>query len=126
MIIWHPDFCVGPSRCAIEITRAWSVIQFLELCSHHRGLRDGGLTDEQLFAAILQSSRVKEVARWAIKQHLGLDKEHPGVPYLVLGDGSISIRPGLTGQARTAARTVAATAIATVSRPQGTSLVTVD
>jgi len=107
-------------------------------------LRDGGLDDQQLFNAILQSSRVKETARWQIKLELGLDKEYPGVPYRVNPDGSFTIPtdraslawslqdgspgplPSINTADRVRARAAANNAVAAVSRPSGTSAVTVE
>jgi len=84
MLTWMPDFCPS-GNCRIELDKAGGKVDwtrpksFVTLCPHHRGLKDSGLTDQQVFDAILQSSRVKEAARWAVKVELGLGKEHPGV-----------------------------------------------
>lgn len=144
MLTWFPDFCPSGS-CALEIERDWSgVKQFIRVCPHHQGLRDGGLNDQQAFAAILQSSRVKETARWATKVELGLNKEHPGVPYRVNADGSFTVPtdraslawtapdgsigplPNINNADRVRARTAANNAVLLVSRPAGTSQVTVE
>lgn len=126
MKVWTPDFCVG-QPCRIEIEPDWSgLVQFVRLCSHHQSLRTGGMSDANLFTAIMQSSRVKERARAAAKLELALDKEHPGLPYRVLADGNISIVSGVTGPTRTRVRTAVSTAILTVNRPTGTSTVSVE
>ena len=101
MITWFPDFC-PTGQCKIELEKAggqtnWTMPKsFLATCPHHAGL---GLNDQQRFEAILQSSRRKEAARWAVKQELGLDKEHPGVPYRTNADGSFTVftDPALLG-----------------------------
>ena len=123
----------------------WSTPKsFVTLCTHHQGLKDSGLTDQHVFDAILQSSRVKETARWQIKVELGLDKEHPGVPYRVNPDGSFTIPtdraslawtledgspgplPAISTPDRARARAAANSAVLRVSRPSGTSTVTVE
>ena len=140
-LTWYPDFCVG-QPCAIEIERDWSAPRrFVRRCAHHQSL---GLPDQALFDAILQSSRVKEAARWAVKVELGLNKEHPGVRYRTNADGSFTVLtdaaslawtredgtagplPTIRNQDRTRARTAALNAALTVSRPAGTSTVTVE
>jgi hypothetical protein len=93
MVTWYPDFC-PTGQCMIELEKAngslnWTNPKsFLSTCPHHAGL---GLSDQQRFEAILQSSRVKEKARAAVKRELGLDKEHPGVPYRTNADGSFTV-----------------------------------
>ena len=148
MLTWMPDFCPS-GNCRIELDKTGGSVDwtrpksFVTLCPHHRGLKDSGLSDQQGFDAILQSSRVKEVARWAVKLELGLDKEHPGVPYRINADGSFTVltdsaslawekdgQPGplpmIRGIDRNRARTAALSAISATSRPIGTSTVTVD
>ena len=144
MLIWTPDFCPSGS-CRLEIERDWSAVKsVLRYCTHHQSLRDGGLDDQQVFNAILQSSRVKETARWQIKLELGLDKEHPGVPYRINPDGSFTIPtdraslawslqdgspgplPVINAADRARARAAANSAVLGVSRPSGTSTVTVE
>jgi len=149
MLTWMPDFC-PTGNCRIELdktggsvdwTRPKSVITY---CPHHQGLKDSGLTDQQVFDAILQSSRVKEAARWAVKVELGLDKEHPGVPYRINADGSFIVLtdaaslvwtlpdgtagplPTIRGVDRNRARTAALAAVCATARPIGTSTVTVE
>jgi hypothetical protein len=114
---------------------------FLSVCPHHQGL---GLSDQQRFDAILQSSRRKEAARWAVKVELGLDKEHPGVPYTKNADGSFTVTtdPALLGWTlpdgspgplptirnpdRNRARSAALLAVGLVQQATGASAVTVD
>lgn len=123
---WMPDFCLG-RPCVIELTPTFGFSRFLVKCTRHAAIQSTEqITDQGLFDAILQSSRVKEVARYALKVHMGLSKEHPGLSYTVAPDGSMSIQTGLTGQARTAARAAANTAMSTVSKPRGTVTVSVD
>ena len=148
MLTWMPDFC-PTGQCRIELEKAEGKVDwtkpksFITLCPHHRGLKDSSLTDQQVFDAILQSSRVKEAARWAVKVELGLDKEHPGVPYRINADGSFAVltnpaslvweKDGAPGplpiirqQDRNRARTSALSAVSATSRPIGTSTVTVE
>lgn len=60
------------------------------MCSHHAGLMASHSPDE-VFRAIRNSSSAKEKARWAAKQYLKLDKEHPGVAWRTDPDGGIAI-----------------------------------
>ena len=94
------------------------------------------LDDQALFAVVLQSSRVKEAARWAAKVQLGLDKEHPGVPYRVESNGNFVIgvdrETGTrmtgwpnAGANRTNLITAINDAVQQVTRPLGTSTLTV-
>lgn len=130
ILTWYPDYCpIG--NCVIEIEPDWSAVRRMALCPHHQNLKITlGLTDDQVFRAILASSRMKETARWAIKEELmklgEMDKEHPGVPYTVEADGNFIIQSGKTGPTRTALRTLVATALAVVEKPTGTSTVTVN
>ena len=98
IITWYPDFCPS-GQCVIELEKVFldgkpvsvnwnSPNSIITLCPHHKGL---ALSDQQVFEAIVQSSRVKEKARAAVKRELGLDKEHPGVPYRVNADGSFTV-----------------------------------
>lgn len=129
-LIWQPDFCTSNPGCALEIARDWSgVIQVIRYCAHHQALKTGGLTDARVFTAMLQSSRVKEAARWAAKVELMsrgiVDKEYPGLPFTVAADGSFTIQSGVVGAVLTAVRSVVDAAVLTVSRPIGTSTVSV-
>lgn len=124
--IWTPDFCPPGNPCRVEIASDWGgPVQFLRLCAHHQSLRNGGMTDAQLFRVLLQSCRVKETARYKCKVDLGLDKEHPGLPYTVDASGNITIQSGASGAARTALRNAVATEVNKLDRPSGTSTVTV-
>ena len=142
-MFWTPDFCPRGS-CRIEVARDFSLVALVRLCPHHQSLKDSGLTDQQVFRAIVQSSRLKERARWEVKLSLGLDKEHPGVPYRVNADGSFTIPtdraslawmlpdgsvgplPTISTADRNVARTNALAAVLLVERPAGTSTLTVD
>jgi len=148
MLTWMPDFCPS-GNCRIELDKSAGSVDwnrpksFIILCPHHQGLKDSGLTDQQVFDAVVQSSRVKEAARWAVKLELGLDKEHPGVPYRINVDGSFTVLtdpaslvwekdgqpgplPAIRGVDRNRARTAALAAVSATSRPIGTSTVTVE
>lgn len=130
-MFWTPDFCPPGPSCTLEIERDWSkIVRFVRCCPHHQSLRDSGLDDQRVFAAILQSSRVKEAARAAAKTELGLDKEHPGLPFTVAADGSITVLTGINGErtnglVRALVRTAVDAAVALVEKPEGTSTVTV-
>lgn len=146
MITWYPDFCPS-GQCVIELDKASQAINWLipkrivKLCPHHKNL---GLSDQGVFEAILQSSRVKEAAKAAAKKELGLDEEHPGVPFKVNADGSFTILtdpealeweasegipgtvPAIDIVTRNRARAAALAAAAQVHRVNGVSAVTVD
>jgi hypothetical protein len=128
MLTWYPDFCPS-GQCAIEIERDWSgPRQFIKTCAHHQGLLNT-LGAANAFMAILQSSRVKETARWEAKQELmarGLaDKEMPGVPYIVASNGNFTLTPGGNNTVKNAIRARIATALQSVEQPQGTSTMSV-
>ena len=148
MLTWMPDFCPS-GNCRIELDKSGGQVDwtrpktFITLCPHHQGLKDSGLTNQQVFDAILQSSRVKESARWAVKVELVLDKEHPGVAYRTNADGNFTVltdpaslawekdgQPGplptIRGVDRNRARTAALAAVSATSRPIGTSTVMVE
>ena len=135
ILTWFPDF--SPSgQCILEIQQGHTgLIKVVRFCPYHQSLKDGGLTDAETFTAILQSSRVKEAARWAAKLALALDKEHPGVPYRVDADGGFTLGVDRTGtrmsgwpsggQTRTRLINDINAAVAGVSKPSGTSPVRV-
>ena len=126
-LTWYPDFCPS-GQCAIEIESDWTVKSFRKACPHHQSLRNGH-GDTGAFRAILQSSRVKEVARWQAKLELMdrgiVDKEFPGVPYTVGSDGNFTLQPGGNNTVKNAIRTRILVATALVEKPAGTSTVTV-
>lgn len=149
-IIWYPDFCPS-GRCAITLEKRadrstnWDAPISLSLCNHHASIKaTHGLNDIGIFRAIVQSSRVKEAARWAVKRELGLDKDHPGVSYRVLPNGNFAITtssqdlswrredgspgplPLIFSADRIRAANRAAADIAAIERPAGTSTVTVE
>ena len=127
MLIWYPDFCPPGQPCALEIAPDWSAVNaFMRACPHHQSLRDGGQSDNEVFSAMLQSCRVKEIARWEAKLELGLSKDHPGVAYRVEADGSITIMTGASEFVLAGIRSRIARAIATVPRPLGTSLISIE
>jgi len=102
------------------------------------------LTDSQLLRAHRASWAVKETARAIVKAELGLDKEHPGVPYRVNDDGGFTIQsdpsvlvwtapdgspgplPVIRQNDRNRARTRALAAIESIEKPVGTSAVMVE
>lgn len=124
--LWVPDFCPPGATCCLEIESDWSSVRaFVRCCPHHQSLRDKGMADQQVFEAILQSSRVKEAARYAAKLEMKLDKKHPGLPYTVDPAGNFTILTGATGLVKARVRSAAAAAVAQVARPAGTSSVIV-
>jgi hypothetical protein len=143
MRLWYPDFCPSGS-CVIELTKEangstnWtSPKNIVTLCQHHTGVKNTHALDNAgIFTAIIQSSRVKEAARKAVKTELGLDKQHPGVPYRVNADGSFTVLtaaaslawsgslPSISSQTRTRARNAGLQAAALVAKPLGTSTLT--
>ena len=139
-LIWHPDFCNSNPGCKIDIERDWSQpVAFLNYCFRHQAMKTSGSTDLQIFTAILQSSRMKETARYAFKENRNLAKDYPGIPvyqfqapsgatapYVVIDlDGNFIITTGLSGNQLTNVRNFIATKLASVSQPLGTSTVTV-
>lgn len=130
-LIWHPDFCPsGSPSCIFDVTNGWDNATPIRYCRHHQSLKDGGLTDAQVFAAVLQSSRVKEAARWAVKLELialgDMTEANPGVLYTVGQDGNFTIDTGKTGLELTTIQTAVSTALVAVTQPIGTSTVTVN
>jgi hypothetical protein len=127
-LTWYPDFCPS-GQCQIEIEPDWSgPRRFVKTCAHHQSLRNAH-GDQGAFSAILQSSRVKETARWEAKQELmsrgTVNKEFPGVPYVVNADGSFTLQPGGNNTVKNAIRTRITTALALIDKPTGTSTVSV-
>ena len=128
--IWNPDFCqTGPRCCSLVITQDYTLIVVLNYCRHHQSLKGLGLSDVQVFNAMLASVRRREIARWIIKSKLMelalMDKEHPGIPYTVDADGNFTLVSGTSGATRTQLRTLVTTALALLEAPVGTSTVTV-
>ena len=122
-MLWTPDFCPPGDACTIEIAEDWSaVIAFHHACPHHQSLRTGGLSDQQVYTAIVQSSRVKETARDVTKLELG-SVDAP--TYTVAANGDITIQSGATGANKTKVQTAVTTSLLSVSQPVGTCKVTV-
>lgn len=92
--IWYPDVCFS-GQCAIALAGAAddhpdNVIAVL--CQHHQNIKNANaLSNTEILRVIFQSGRVREAARWAVKQEFGLHKEHPGVPYRINSDGSFTL-----------------------------------
>ncbi len=108
-LLWTPDFCPpGAKPCVIDVRRDWSGANgFQNVCPHHKKLFDGGASVDQVFNAILESSRAKEVAREEAKLELGLDKETPAPDFRVDPDGTIVVminNPGKTAVVRARAQ----------------------
>lgn len=121
---YRPDFCFG-NPCRIEVTSpGFSLVQFLGKCSAHTSIQSiNALTDAQLFAAILQSSRRKEVARWGVKLASGLDEE---IQFTVDADGTIHVISGLNAVRRAQLDAEIQMAIVGVEAPVGTVSIVVD
>jgi len=123
---WTPDFCPSNPPCVIELGADWTAPRgFARMCSHHQAMRDGGMRDVEVFRSIVQTSRVKEVARYRIKTELALSKE-VSIPYRVEPDGRIVIESGERGARLTELRGKVAAALALIERPTGTSAVEVE
>lgn len=54
-----------------------------------------GKKDQEIFDAIHAAAKELNYACYALKVHLGLDKEHPGLPYSVNDDGGFTIHTGV-------------------------------
>jgi hypothetical protein len=130
-LTWHPDFCPSTPGCKLEVANDWSSVISTVLCSRHQALKDQfGLTDAQVLRGLIIISRRKERARWVIKQRLMeialMDKENPGVPYVVDALGNFSLLSGTTGATRTDLRTRVATALASEETTAGAPTITVN
>jgi hypothetical protein len=104
--------------------------KFNRLCPFHAAQRAQLAGDDELYDVLVQSERVREAARYAVKLELGLDKEHPGVPFQVDPDGNFTILLDaldipLTPPGRVRASAAAQAAVAQVRRPLGTRTVSV-
>jgi hypothetical protein len=125
-LFWHPDFCAGDPGCLFEIESDWSAARaVVRYCTQHQVLKDSGLTDAEIFAAVLQTSRVKEAARWAAHVALALPEDDPGLPYTVSKNGDITIQLGVDGATKAAILPSIDAATALIAKPIGTSNVTV-
>ena len=132
MVTWYPDFCPS-GNCMIELEKVGGSLNWatpkrlITLCPHHQNVKDTlALSDTGVFTAILQSSRFKERARWEAKLELGLDKEDPGVAYRVEPNGDFVIMTGASGFQLAAIRSRIAQATATLPKPKGTSLISIE
>lgn len=92
--IFYPDVCPS-GKCVIALAEGADDHQDnvpVALCQHHQNVKNRfSLDDAGIMRAIFQSSRVREAARWAVKVELGLDKNHPGIPYRTNADGSFTL-----------------------------------
>lgn len=78
----------------LEVADDWQkVVKFRLCCDHHQGLLDGGMTEQQVFEVLMQTTRDKEAVRAEAKRLLGLPHEEQ-VPYQVEADGSITVLVG--------------------------------
>ena len=120
---YRPDFCFG-NPCRIEIETGNVLVQFLGKCSAHTAIQSiNGITDAQLFASILQSSRRKEVARWGAKLAIGLDED---VPFTIDADGTIHLQTGLNAIRRAQLNAEVQMVIAGTEAPVGTVSIVID
>jgi hypothetical protein len=85
------DDCPTGSACQYEIDSACNFKAAIRLCSFHQAKKDSGLTDAEVFDDLHKGQQARETARWIAKVSLGLDKEHPGVPFKVEQDGIFTI-----------------------------------
>lgn len=148
IVHWRPDDCVNGS-CIIEAPGVgFPPATFVQLCNRHENIKNLlGLTDAQLHAIVVFSSRRRERARWEAKLELGLDKETvipffghreflryitkfgstPPPPYLrVELDGDIRLVSGLSGGALTALQTRISNALSGLETENGISTVMVE
>jgi len=138
MTQWTPDFCPPgqtPAACMITPNAENNgIISYDVKCPYHASVQTlYGLTDHQLFVAVLQSGRAKETARAVAKDELGLGDEDPAIPYRVEDDGSFTLgidQEGVTmqgwpavGVARTGLLTAVLSTVLQIARPAGTSTI---
>ena len=118
---WYPDFCPNGGQCQIEIKPDFTgITNFKKRCPFHQ---INGLSDHDTFVALVQSSKLKEAARWAIRLELGLDKDAPQIPYTVESDGSFTIHSGVTGVEHARVRDRVNASMQDLPRSPGTSQV---
>ena len=130
MVTWYPDFC-PTGQCMIELEKAngsvnWTVPKrLISLCPHHQNVKNvNALDDTGVFRAILQSSRVKEVARNAIHSELALANDID-IPYTVELSGHFLIQSGVSGARRQRIISRVNESLSAIEQPPGTSRVTV-
>ena len=120
---YRPDFCFG-NPCRIELGDDNAFVAFTGKCSAHTSIQTiNTLSDSQLYDAILQSSRRKEVARWGVKLFKGLDED---AQFTVDADGTIHVISGLNGKQKDELAAQVQMSIVGVSAPAGTVSIVVD
>jgi hypothetical protein len=125
---FYPDCCPATNPCRFEVdANPERLVAVERLCPHHASL---GLSDVAAHLAVINSTKARESARWAIKQQWMIDgqvdKEYPGVPYTIDADGTIRITTGAVGSKRAQLRTLAAAEVAKIAQVPGIAAVVVD
>ena len=77
--------------CQFERDAKGQYIQMLRCCKFHQQKIDSGMTGEEIYKEILINGRARDEARYKIKMSLGLDKEHPGIPFKLEDDGTFTL-----------------------------------
>lgn len=85
------DDCPAGAACQYEIDSSCNFKAAIRLCSFHQSKKNSGMTDSEVFDDLRKGQKARETARWIAKVSLGLDKEHPGVPFKVETDGVFTI-----------------------------------
>lgn len=93
MPTWILDTCPDDRPCEIVTVggAGGAFVTFTRRCAFHTNERPTFLSDGEHYDAIVGANRAREAARWAAKQSLKLDKEHPGVWYRNEPDGSFTL-----------------------------------
>jgi len=125
---FFPDCCPSGNPCAFHVdANPELLLGVVRLCSHHASL---GLSNSVTHRAVINSTKVREAARWAIKQQWmtdgQVDKEYPGVPYTVDADGTIRLATGTVGLERAQLQVLAATEVAKIAQVPGIAQVVVE
>ena len=122
---YRPDFCFG-DPCRIEVDESNNaLLRFFSKCSAHQAIQSiNGISDVQLYAAILQSSRRKEVARLGVQLYNNLDENN--VQFSIDADGTIHLISGLSGTKKAQLNTQIQMVIVGTEAPVGTVSIVVD
>jgi len=95
-IIWNPDVCPTEPFCRVQMSYQGLPERIESACAYHDGL---GLDNDGLCARLLDTCRAKEYSRGAAADAIGWDTSEKGsLPWVLLGDGTIVIKTGTTGQ----------------------------
>lgn len=121
----RPTVCFGGNPCNIEVDVASAtLVGFVSKCSAHVGIQsDNALTDPELFAAIMQSDRRKEVARLGAKLFRNIDED---LDFTIDADGTIHIATGLNDSHRAQLDSQVQMVNRSYPVPRGTQSVVID